>query len=206
MGRVATEEKKLKLREAVLSRRNALTYHDCLTWSRAIQTQALQLPAYSTAQSITLYSPSRNEVGTEEILRNSISGGRKIFYPRTDADGAGEFIRVESSDDLRIGRYGILEPSGAERLSVSNQKSLMIFVPGVAFDAVGNRLGRGNGWYDRALARLNDNAVLVGLAYDFQIVEEVPKEMWDRRVHYIVTETRLIDCGAASAPLRQVSQ
>jgi 5-formyltetrahydrofolate cyclo-ligase len=206
MWRVATEEKKLNLRESVLSQRNALTKHDCLTRSRAIQTQALQVPAYSTARSIALYSPARNEVGTEEILRNSISGGRKIFYPRTDADGAGELIRVASSDDLRIGRYGILEPTGMERLSASNQESLMMFIPGVAFDALGNRLGRGNGWYDRMLARLSDNAVLVGLAYEFQIVEEVPTETWDRRVHYIVTETRLIDCGAVIAPSRQASQ
>jgi 5-formyltetrahydrofolate cyclo-ligase len=206
MWRVATEEKKLNLRESVLSQRNALTKHDCLTRSRTIETRALHLPPYSAARSIALYSPARNEVGTEEILRNSISGGRTIFYPRTDADGAGEFIRVASSDDLRIGRYGIFEPTGMERLSAGDQESLMMFVPGVAFDAMGNRLGRGNGWYDRVLAILNDKAVLVGLAYDFQIVEEVPTEMWDRRVHYIVTETRLINCGAVNARLRQASQ
>ena len=116
MWRVANEEKKLALRETVLSQRNALTKHECLLRSRAIQTRALQLPAYAASRSVALYSPAQNEVDTEEILKNALIEGRKVFYPRTGAGGAGQFIRVASGDDLRAGRYGILEPTGTERL------------------------------------------------------------------------------------------
>jgi 5-formyltetrahydrofolate cyclo-ligase len=91
-------------------------------------------------------------------------------------------------------------------LSDGDRQDLVVFVPGVAFDAAGNRLGRGKGWYDRILARLDDKATLVALSYDFQVVEKVPTEARDRKVHYIVTETKLIDCDAANPPLRQVSQ
>ena len=206
MWRVVNEEKKLALREAVLSRRNALTNHECLLWSRAIQTRALQLPGYAAARSVALYSPAQNEVATDAILNRALADGRKVFYPRTGTDGSGLFIRAIAADDLRAARYGILEPSGTERLSDGDRQDLVVFVPGVAFDAAGNRLGRGKGWYDRMLAKLGDKPILVALAYDFQVVKEVPIEAWDRKVHYIVTETKLIDCDAANTPLSRVSQ
>jgi 5-formyltetrahydrofolate cyclo-ligase len=76
---------------------------------------------------------------------------------------------------------------------------LIVFVPGVAFDTRGQRLGRGKGWYDRLLRQLGGNTVFVGLGYEFQIVEEVPTESWDEKVHYVVTEERVIDCAETSA-------
>jgi 5-formyltetrahydrofolate cyclo-ligase len=174
--------------------------------SRAIQARALDLPAYQASLGVALYSPTQNEVGTEEILNNALSAERRVFYPRTGADGACEFIGVTSSTDLCAGRYGIREPSGTERLSRDHCAGLIVFVPGVAFDRMGNRLGRGKGWYDRMLASLEDKVTVVGLAYQFQIVEEVPTNAWDRRVHYIVTENHVIDCDAISLAVGSVSQ
>ena len=71
----------------------------------------------------------------------------------------------------------------------------MLFVPGLAFDLEGNRLGRGGGWYDRVLAGLGKAVKRVGLAYEFQIMERLPVEAWDQKVHQIVTEKRVVDCG-----------
>ncbi len=205
MGRVATEEKKRALRRAVMCRRNALTTQNCLVWGGAIQRRALHLPAYESARSVALYCPVQNEVATEEIFSESISAGRKVFYPRTGPGHAEEFIRVRSHAELVVGRYGILEPAGTEGLSTNDRQDLVVFIPGVAFDATGNRLGRGKGWYDRLLAWLEDEATLVALAYDFQVVEKVPAEVWDRKVHYVVTETGIIDCDTTKTPSRQVS-
>jgi 5-formyltetrahydrofolate cyclo-ligase len=206
MWRVANEEKKLALREALLSRRNALTGHEWLARSQTVQARALRMPAYAASRSVVLYSPARNEVGTGDILTHALIEGRKVFYPRTSAGGDGHFIGVRSGDELRSGRYGILEPTGQEPLSEGDRVGLVAFVPGVAFDAAGNRLGRGLGWYDRILPSLGDKAIVVGLAYDFQIVEQVPTQSWDRKVHYVVTETRLIDCGVPIRPLSRASQ
>jgi 5-formyltetrahydrofolate cyclo-ligase len=205
MWRVANQQKKLALRRALLGRRNTLSEHEWLVSSRAIQARAVQMPAYCLSRSVALYSPTRNEVGTEEILINALNGGRRVFYPRISGGGAGQLVRVASGEELRAGRYGILEPTGVEVLT-ERDHGLVVFVPGIAFDAAGNRLGRGAGWYDRILARLDDKAIVVALAYDFQVVEEVPTESWDRKVHYVVTETKLIDCSAVNAPSRQASQ
>jgi 5-formyltetrahydrofolate cyclo-ligase len=196
MWRVANEEKKLALRRAVLTRRKALTKQECLHWSGAIQSRALQLLSYQNSRSVALYSAAQNEVSTDKIFHNALASGRRVFYPRTLADGMGEFIAVACSTDLCAGGYGLREPSGNQRLLKDDAPDLVVFVPGIAFDDQGNRLGRGHGWYDRMLAWLEDKAVLVGLAYEFQIVVEVPTEVWDRRVHFIVTENRVVDCLA----------
>jgi 5-formyltetrahydrofolate cyclo-ligase len=199
MWRVTNEENKSALRKAVSIRRDALTRQERLLWSRAIQAGALKLPAYRASHAVALYSAVLNEVDTEDILNDALAAGRKVFYPRTSVAGVPDFIRVTTSEEFRAGPYGVREPTGLERLSEADRTELLVFVPGVAFDATGNRLGRGKGWYDRMLEWLDDKAGLVALAYECQVVEEVPTEAWDRKVHYIVTEKRIIECSAGPA-------
>ena len=104
-----------------------------------------------------------------------------------------DLVQVESVKELRRGRYGIFEPVGGKVITDEDQESLVVFVPGVAFDIQGNRLGRGSGWYDRMLERLGDKVKIIGLAYEFQLVEELPIERWDRKMHHVITEERIID-------------
>ena len=109
-------------------------------------------------------------------------------------------VRVESDQELRPGRYGILEPAGTESMTREDQERLVIFIPGVAFDLRGNRLGRGKGWYDRALALLGEGPTFVALAFEFQLMERLPADRWDRKMHHIITERRIIACGDAPSP------
>jgi 5-formyltetrahydrofolate cyclo-ligase len=204
MWRVDKEEKKLVLRRTVLARRNSLTRKECLFLSRAVQFRALQLPPYQVSRSVALYSATQNEVITDDILDHALATGRRVFYPRTAAEGTPELIGLTSPADFCVGRYGIPEPRGTEGLSKDDCLGLIIFVPGVAFDRTGNRLGRGKGWYDRLLAQLESKATIVALAYQFQLVGDVPVSPWDRKVHYIVTEEEIIDCATGAA--RPISQ
>jgi 5-formyltetrahydrofolate cyclo-ligase len=103
---------------------------------------------------------------------------------------------VWSEADLVPGRYGIREPVGDQPLPHRGDGGLAVFVPGVAFDRNGNRLGRGKGWYDRLLAGLDARVPRIALAYEFQLLEEVPVERGDLPVHTIVTEKRVIACGS----------
>jgi 5-formyltetrahydrofolate cyclo-ligase len=189
------EENKRALRRATLSRRNSLSKPECLLWSRQIQAKALQLPLFLACRSVALYSSVQNEVSTEIILEHSLRRGYKVFYPKLGSNDALDLVQVVSAGELGAGRLGILEPTGAEFLAETDYKGLVVFVPGVAFDTQGNRLGRGKGCYDRLLARLGREAIFVALAYEFQVVERVPTEAWDRKVNCIITEERLIDCG-----------
>ena len=196
---VSQEEKKRALRNATLARRHWLSHSEWLRSSRLIQATALQLPAYLASRTVALYSPVQNEVSTDALFVHAIAEGRKVLYPRLESGFCLVLIQVDSVSDLRPGRFGILEPNGVAVLSETDHEGLIVFVPGVAFDPRGGRLGRGKGWYDRLLKRLGDNAVFVGLGYEFQVVEEVPTDSWDQNVHYVVTEERVIDCAQISA-------
>jgi 5-formyltetrahydrofolate cyclo-ligase len=197
-------ESKNSLRAAALAQRGLLSRAESLSRSRSIQAQALQFPPYLIHRSVAIYSPIQNEVETAEIRDHALATGKHVFYPRYAAENALELVEIGSITELNIGRFGILEPTGDSRLSRQNQEELVVFVPGVAFDLRGNRLGRGKGWYDRLIEKLGQ-ATFVALAYDFQIVDEVPAEEWDQRVHYLITERRIVDCGSMSAQSSQVS-
>ena len=196
MRGTSTQTAKQALRTAGLVWRKSLSEADCQLLSRAIQSRARQLPCYLACHSVALYSAIQNEVRTDDLLAHALKSGKKVFYPRVGADDSAGFFRVLAPDELRAGRFGILEPAGRIRLAETDFEALTIFVPGVAFDLQGNRLGRGHGCYDRLLQQAGERAAL---AYEFQVVAAVPTDPWDRRVHYIITERRVIDCATASA-------
>jgi 5-formyltetrahydrofolate cyclo-ligase len=188
-------EKKPALRATALSRRNSLASEQAFALSRMIQARALQFPRYLEAPSSVLYSPIQNEVGTQEIREHGLEHGKSVFYPRLGRGDAVELVEVKSVGELKLGRFGIYEPAGETILSDQAIDGSIVFVPGVAFDPRGNRLGRGMGWYDRLLRRLGSRATSVGLAYEFQIVNEVPSDPWDQKMQFLITESRIIDCA-----------
>ena len=108
------------------------------------------------------------------------------------------FVQIASRAELVVGRHAILEPVGAVGLSDANRGNLVVFVPGVVFDSQGHRLGRGQGGYDRLLGDFTGRELAVGFAYEFQLVEAVPVQSWDRSMQYIVTENRTVDCNVGS--------
>jgi 5-formyltetrahydrofolate cyclo-ligase len=199
MRGVSAQESKQALRSAGLARRAALAEVDCQLLSRAIQARARQLPCYLTCRSVALYSAIQNEVRTDDLVAHALRSGKKVFYPRVGEDDSAGLFRVLAADELRSGRYGILEPTGTTRLTEAEFVALTIFVPGVAFDTQGNRLGRGQGWYDRLLQQAGERVAIVALAYEFQIVDAVPAGPGDQKVNYVITEKRVVDCGTASA-------
>ena len=192
------EESKSDVRRAMLSRRKSHAPANCYLWSRLIQAQALRLPQYLAAKAVALYSPIENEVDTAAILADALERKKQVFYPRIGDEDRPCFIEISSPLELCPGRFGILEPAGAKCASLALLENSIIFVPGVTFDLCGHRLGRGGGWYDRLLKRLTNQALFVGLAYEFQLVEQVATAKWDQDVHYVITEKRVIDCGVST--------
>jgi 5-formyltetrahydrofolate cyclo-ligase len=197
-------EKKPALRAAALSRRNSLSQQQAFALSELIQARVLQFPPYNEACLVALYSPLQNEVATEEIREHGLRHGKTVLYPRLGAGDAVELIEIKSAGELRRGRLGVFEPTGENVRSDQDFGGLLIFVPGLAFDLHGNRLGRGMGWYDRLLSKIG-GATSVALAYEFQIVSEVPSDRWDQKVHYLITERRIIDCRESGSQSRLCS-
>lgn len=196
MQRAVLEETRNELRRAVSKRRSTLSPTTCLSWSRAIQAKVVELPQYLAVRSIALYCAMRNEVETWAIMNHALGQKKKVFCPKTSGDHLPPlFVQISSQADLVTGSLGAAEPHGDALLTPEDCEGAMVIVPGVVFDVLGNRLGRGGGWYDRALAWFENRGVFIGLAYELQVVDKVPVEPWDKKVHYVITESRVIDCG-----------
>lgn len=132
------------------------------------------------AKTVMLYSSLPDEVQTIEFIEKW-RHKKRIILPTVVGD---DIIPVELTDDtdFAIGDFNILEPQNKPY----NGSYDLIIVPGVAFDKNGNRIGRGKGYYDRFLSKHMD-IKRIGICFDFQLIEEVPTEDNDIRMHEIIS-------------------
>lgn len=139
-------------------------------------------PAFRVANTILLYHSLKDEVDTHAFIRKW-SNEKRILLPVVVGDEL-ELRIYSGPEDMATGSYGIEEPTG--EIFTDYATIEFIAVPGVAFDAKGNRLGRGKGYYDRLLPQI-PSAYKAGICFPFQLVEEVPADSFDVRMDIIIT-------------------
>ncbi len=192
---------KAALRQSYLKRRKQLSAEQVCILSQKAQQRVLALLAFSAARTVGLYAPHGNEVDTGLLSRFAQATGAVVASPRV-VHGTMEFVRFDSECAWQPGMFGILEPSLETQLARSCQVAPeafdVIVVPGVAFDPAGNRLGYGKGFYDRFLAQCAPECVFIGLAYDFQLEDKLPREAHDIALDYVVTDAKSVACPALS--------
>jgi 5-formyltetrahydrofolate cyclo-ligase len=141
-----------------------------------------------------LFASLRSEVSLRPLFDAIRRAGGVPLMPRVRGRRL-EFVAVRDWADLRPGALGVLQPfagRGAQRLIPGD----VVVLPGLAFDRMGRRLGRGQGFYDRTFATAAPTPLRIGACYDFQLVERVPHGSHDRRVDAIVTERGMIWSGS----------
>jgi len=159
--------------------------------SDAIAQRLFAMPVFVNSDNILLYASLPDEVKTRGILEKSFST-KKVLLPIINKGTREiELGEAENFAELVKGCCGILEPPRKSNTDLSAID--LVIVPGRAFDAQGNRLGRGGGFYDKLL--LNINCPKVAIAFESQIIEKVPHEPHDIKVDKIVTEKRIIICS-----------
>jgi 5-formyltetrahydrofolate cyclo-ligase len=200
MATTVADEKK-NLRAIMIACRDALPGERAAAWSETVQRKVLASEPYRDASAIVLYAAIGNEVSIDLILADALASDRAVFYPRVDtANGAIVARRIRGRAELVRGAYGILEPpASAEVLDSKSFAKILVCVPGVAFGLEGQRLGRGGGHYDRFIGQLGGEAITVGLAFSFQLLDRIPETGLDRRLNFIVTESEVH--RACEAPL-----
>lgn len=160
-------------------------------WSAQICARALALPVLPDKQVIAAYCSFGHEVATRPLLAGLLAAGHVLVLPVVDRQSRMmEFRRVDSLDALTPGVYGILEPRSGELCSPEEIE--LFFIPGLAFDRQGNRLGRGGGYYDRYLSTVRPDAAKIGLAFQLQIAEALPVAPHDIKVDAVLTEQEII--------------
>jgi 5-formyltetrahydrofolate cyclo-ligase len=145
-------------------------------------------PFWAQARSVLFYSPLQTEIDLLPLLAQALFEKKSVALPRylseTATYTACEIENLEQN--CAPGKFGILEPSAECPVLALNRLDLVL-VPGVGFDPMGHRLGRGQGFYDRLLAQVS--GIKCGVAFDEQMVQEVPAEPHDVRLNCILTPT-----------------
>lgn len=146
----------------------------------------------SVPLTIMSYMSFKNEFPTVALNNKIINSTHKLVLPLTDADFDIHAFYIDSIDELRRSHLNILEPDPKTcRKANLNQIDIM-FMPGLAFDKKGSRIGFGKGCYDRFLSNKKHNIILAALAYDFQIKNNIPSEPTDIPCDYIITEKEIL--------------
>lgn len=162
--------------------------------SRPIIEQLARLPEYAASQCVMLYWSCHNEVHTHDLVRQALKDGKKVVLPRCETEN-GEIRPYEVKDlsrDLSVGCFGILEPGQRARELTDLSEIDVCVVPGIAFDCNGNRIGRGLGYYDRFLRKLDAKTQKIGVGYAFQIVNRIYPTDNDTSIDKVVTEDKTL--------------
>ena len=187
---------KKALRKEILTKRKNIDTAEKEKMDKEILDRFFESKYYKEAENIFIYISYDSEIDTSEIIDKAFKDGKKIYVPRTEFETRlMDAVEITSFDNLIKSSYGILEPSIEDSHINPNELDLIV-VPGVAFDRNGGRMGYGAGFYDRYFKKINkDNIkriVKLALAYDFQVLEEVPMNVQDVPVDFIITEKEFI--------------
>ena len=162
--------------------------------SDIITDKLLNLDCIKNAKNIMLYLDFNNEVSTDSLIKKLLNLGKIVSSPITLKEER-KLIPSQITDlknGIQYGAYNIREPKPECSPAINIKDLDVVIVPAVAYDKNCYRLGYGGGFYDRFLENLRKDAVTIGIAFDLQIFDEVPKEAHDAQLDYIVTESRIL--------------
>lgn len=147
---------------------------------------------YKNARVIMVFVSFQDEVFTHNLIKQALKDGKKVCVPYVEK-GNPEMIasHLENFNELKEGFYGILAPLKEKVKPVDPKEIDLIVSPGVAFDKEGYRVGYGGGFYDRFLKKVRLDTHIIAIAFNLQMVTEVPRNAHDVPVHSIITEVGL---------------
>jgi 5-formyltetrahydrofolate cyclo-ligase len=142
--------------------------------SRIIWEKLVKRPEFARASTVLFYASFDGEVDTFEMMKQARELGKRIALPTIVRLQKDLIPTMMEEEDFEIGPYGVKQPKSLWGRSLDVNDIDLVIVPGVAFDKQNNRLGRGAGYYDRFLAKCPASLPVLGLAFDFQILDCLP--------------------------------
>ena len=179
---------KKELRRYIREQKRHFTPQQLGEMSLGIMSSLLSHSQIQKADSVLMYHSLPDEVDTHSALGQLLAMGKKVLLPKVVSETEMTIHEYTGQDSLQPSEpYGILEPTTPEFSIVNCQLSIVIVVPGMAFDKHGHRLGRGKGYYDRFLSRI-PNIYKIGVCFPFQLIDKVPSEPTDILVDEVLTD------------------
>jgi 5-formyltetrahydrofolate cyclo-ligase len=173
---------KAALRARLLAARAELTEEQRTAAGRAIRDALLERPEVQMAGTIAAYYSVGAEPGTHGLIYALWKRGSYVLLPLLRPDQDLDWASYEGPESLVPGPRGLLEPGEPPRGPGAVARADVVLAPALAVDRAGNRLGRGGGSYDRALARVGPLVPLIALVYDAELLDHVPAEPHDVKV------------------------
>jgi 5-formyltetrahydrofolate cyclo-ligase len=185
-------DSKTVLRQQIRARLKAMPLENRHADSRTLCERLLAQPVWKRARIVLLFAPFGDEPDIWPLIASALKEGKQVTLPKLDPAGLSYHASPvkDLEQDLAPGKFGILEPRHTPAAMALNRLDFVL-VPGVAFDLRGRRLGRGKGFYDQLLALVRGTTC--GIAFEEQIVEEIPVEPHDVLLNCILTPTRWIE-------------
>lgn len=183
-------------RQQLRTLRRSLSRHERRQRADALCRQLFNQPLFRNSRRLAVYLPTDGEIDTATIIAHAWTLGKQVYLPVLVPCRHNRLWFARYMPDTRLvsNRFGIAEPEAVHRQRVEPHALDLVLTPLVGFDANGNRLGMGGGFYDRSFAFLLRRTVwrkprLVGLAYDFQQLPRLPGQPWDVPLTAVVTDT-----------------
>lgn len=176
---------KKQLREHLEKKRSSITPELRSKYSKAIWQRVEQTEVFQNAKHVACYAHFRSEVQTLQFFENYPD--KHFYLPRTKGKEM-EFLLYCKDDTFQVDDYGIMIVTGDK--IIAPEKLDLILAPGLGFTQEGGRIGYGAGYYDRYLKKTSCPAL--GLAFEEQILEELPLDPWDHLLQAVITEKRIL--------------
>ena len=180
---------KPQIRVAVRTKRDALSDKERAAGARRIVERLLHHPDVHRAKTVLLYASYGSEVHTDDLAKELIKRGKAVAFPKiTSVAGLMTLWRVKNLDALIPHKHGIRAPDVTRSQPIEPITVDCVIYPGLAFTKGRSRLGQGGGYYDRLSTKIADNCARIGVCFETQLVDELPHETHDAKVHWVVTE------------------
>ena len=173
------------IRKKIREQRGKLSNEQRLEASIAVSEAITNNPLFMRARNIALYLSHDGEIDISPIFQVAWQRGKHCYLPVLSTQGKKLAFAPYTPDSvMRNNRYGIPEPVVSKRALLTPQQLSLVLTPLVAFDAQGNRVGMGGGYYDRTFAFLRrqqhyKQTRLCGIGFNFQQVDAIEKQDWD---------------------------
>lgn len=187
-------EKKQEIRNDVIKFLNSMSVKERAEKTKAIEDRLFDFANFLEANISLLYMNGRYEVETKNIINKTFEYNKIVVLPAyTMEKHKTRLMKIDNMDtNLISGPKGVLEPDENKCKEVPIECIDIAIIPGIAFDEKGARIGSGTGFYDRLIPELPITTRKVALAFEDQIIQQIPMESHDKHVDIIVTNERII--------------